>query len=81
MRANALPKEALPILNMISVMAKHSQHMEYQQEMQRGALDQHHMMISKIEEAINESAIRINGFFGEAFNLTPKSRRQTISSG
>eukprot|EP00973_Karenia_brevis_P054913 7635334-Karenia_brevis.AAC.1 len=53
--------------------------MEYQQERQRGALNQHHMMITKIEEAINESAIRVNGFFGKAFALTPNLRRHMIS--
>eukprot|EP00973_Karenia_brevis_P019872 2725836-Karenia_brevis.AAC.1 len=54
-------------------MAKQSQQMEYQQEMQRGALDQHHMKITKIEEAINESAIRVSGFFGECIRPRTKN--------
>eukprot|EP00973_Karenia_brevis_P060231 8381426-Karenia_brevis.AAC.1 len=53
--------------------------MEHQQEMQRGALDQHQMIITTIEEAINELAIRINGLFGGAFALSAKCRRQLIS--
>eukprot|EP00973_Karenia_brevis_P011432 1548386-Karenia_brevis.AAC.1 len=54
--------------------------MEGQQEMQRGVLDQHQLMITKIEEAMNESAIRINGFYGESFSLSGKCRRQLISN-
>eukprot|EP00973_Karenia_brevis_P071031 9868678-Karenia_brevis.AAC.1 len=56
-------------------MAKQSQQVEYQQEMQRGVLDQHQVMITRIEEAINESAIRVNGFYGSAFALTPNLRQ------
>eukprot|EP00973_Karenia_brevis_P046902 6507918-Karenia_brevis.AAC.1 len=47
--------------------------------MQRGALDQHQIMITRIEEAIDESAIKLNGFYGSAFTLTPTMRRQMVS--
>eukprot|EP00973_Karenia_brevis_P091858 12409497-Karenia_brevis.AAC.1 len=68
--SNGLPKEALPLIGMISVIAKHAQQMEDQREIQRGVLSQHQLMITKIEEAINESAIRINGFLGDSFTLS-----------
>eukprot|EP00973_Karenia_brevis_P036974 5096602-Karenia_brevis.AAC.1 len=57
---NNLPVEALPIFDMITVIAKHSQQVERHQEMQNGLLEQHQQLITKIEETINESAIRIN---------------------
>eukprot|EP00973_Karenia_brevis_P084485 11726927-Karenia_brevis.AAC.1 len=55
-----LPEEALPLLDMISVMAKNFQQLERQQTMQSGLLGQHQHLITKLEETINEAKVRIN---------------------
>eukprot|EP00973_Karenia_brevis_P043182 5981169-Karenia_brevis.AAC.1 len=46
--------------------------------MQCGLLGQHQQLITKLEETINEAKVRINGFYGEAFGLSAKSRRKVI---
>eukprot|EP00973_Karenia_brevis_P078557 10905853-Karenia_brevis.AAC.1 len=55
-----LPVEALPILDMITVLAKHSQQLERHQDIQNGILETHQQLITKIEETINEATVRIN---------------------
>eukprot|EP00973_Karenia_brevis_P042610 5898111-Karenia_brevis.AAC.1 len=50
-----LPVEALPILDMITVLAKHSQQLERHQDIQNGLLETHQQLITKIEETINEA--------------------------
>eukprot|EP00973_Karenia_brevis_P042323 5857174-Karenia_brevis.AAC.1 len=50
-----LPEGALPLLDMISIMAKSSQQLERHQTMQSGLLEQHQHLITKLEESINEA--------------------------
>eukprot|EP00973_Karenia_brevis_P084381 11711042-Karenia_brevis.AAC.1 len=73
-----LPEEAIPLLNMISIMAKNAQQLERHQELQSGILGQHQHLITKLEETINEAKIRINGFHGDSFGLSAKCRRKVI---
>eukprot|EP00973_Karenia_brevis_P024800 3418161-Karenia_brevis.AAC.1 len=73
-----MPEQALPLLDMISVMAKNAQQIERQQLMQSGLLNQHQQLITKLEETINEAKIRINGFHGDSFGLSAKCRRKVI---